>query len=123
MKHKHFILIILLIVVLSIIATAILNNKKDGSIAEIYSNNTLIHTVDLNTVTESYEIPVKKDGQENIILIEKDKISVKSADCPDKLCVKQGSISSSSYPIVCVPNNLYIKIIKSSSEDIDAISR
>ncbi len=120
MKHKHFILIFLLIVLVSLCSMFFISRNKDIKTAEIYSDDTLIHTVDLSTVDESYELPVTHNGHTNTVLIENGKISVKSADCPDKLCVKQGYLTS--YPIVCVPNKLYIKPADNSG-DVDAVSR
>ena len=33
-----------------------------------------------------------------------------SADCPDKLCVKQGFIDRPVLPIACLPNRLVIRL-------------
>ncbi len=120
MKHKHFILIFFLIVIISLGSMFFINRNNQIKIVEIYSDDTLIHNIDLSQVDASYELPVTHNGHTNIIMIERGRISVKSADCPDKLCVKQGCLSS--YPIVCVPNKLYIKSANSSG-DVDAVSR
>ncbi len=32
------------------------------------------------------------------------------ADCPDKLCVKQGKISKSGESIICLPHKVVVKI-------------
>ena len=120
MKHKHFIFIFLTIALISLCVMFFINKNEAIKVAEIYSDNTLIHRVDLSKVNEAYELPVSFDGHTNVVLIERGKISVKTADCPDKLCVNQGYLSS--YPIVCVPNKLYIKSADSAS-DVDAVSR
>ena len=120
MKHRHFIFLFFLIFSISLASFFIPDKKEGKKIVEVYSNGTLVHTVDLDTVNTPYELPVTLNNHTNIVLIEKNNISVKSADCPDKLCVKQGHLSS--YPIVCVPNKLYIKSTN-NSENIDGISR
>ena len=44
------------------------------------------------------------------MLVEKGQISMLEADCPDKVCVKQGAISDGARPIICLPNNVLIKL-------------
>lgn len=43
---------------------------------------------------------------------------MQSANCPDKLCVKQGKISDIG-SIVCLPNKVIIEIDRNS--DVDAV--
>ena len=42
------------------------------------------------------------------------------ADCPDRLCVKQGEITNGIYPIVCLPHRLTVRIVENSG--IDAVT-
>lgn len=83
--------------------------KKDGSIAGIYCDGVLYETVDLSKVKEPYTIDV---NGKNTVLVEPGKISMQTAECPDKLCVNQGKIMAGEYPIVCLPNKVIIKIEK-----------
>jgi hypothetical protein len=57
-----------------------------------------------------------------IIEIKGKKVRVKDADCPNKLCVKQGWIVSGS--IICLPNKVVIMIKKNIENSIktDAVS-
>ena len=48
-------------------------------------------------------------------------ISMSDADCPDGLCIKQGAITGDARPIVCLPNNVVVKLTNDEN-DIDAIS-
>lgn len=57
----------------------------------------------------------------NTIVIKNGAVRMENADCPDKLCVKQGNIYDSSKDIVCLPNKVVIKVSKPS--DIDIISK
>ena len=71
--------------------------------------------------------PLSKDGRfelnggSNILVIEGGTARVVEADCPDKLCVRQGAISRTGEAIVCLPNRLTVTIIGAQSTDIDAI--
>lgn len=89
----------------------------DDKIACIYQDNMLIKSVDLSNVTEDYDFEVTSGNHTNIIRIEKDRICVKSANCPDQVCTKQGYISDGIVPIVCLPNKLVIKIESKSELD------
>jgi Uncharacterized protein conserved in bacteria len=86
---------------------------RDEMIAEIRVEGKLLYTFDLNQVKESYTIELPH----NTILVEHGQISMESADCPDHLCVKQGKISSSAFPIICLPNKVEIKIVGKTSYD------
>lgn len=124
MTHKKFILILAATVAASAAAAYLIPQSKGGNIAEVYSNGSLVHRIDLDKLTEPLTFDVEYNGGHNTVLVENGEICVKSADCPDKLCVKQGKISNSSAPIVCLPNRLVIKITDSTDKDKpDSVSR
>lgn len=58
----------------------------------------------------------------NILLIEDGKAMVTEADCPDKLCVKQKSISRSGETIVCLPHKLVITVIGGEESEYDGFT-
>lgn len=64
--------------------------------------------------TEKVRLPLDKDAEYdtggNIIAIEDGKAFMKSADCPDKLCIKQGPVNACGTPIVCLPNKVVVYI-------------
>ena len=93
---------------------------KKGSIAVITVNGQLYRKIDLKAVDEPYCIEINNDYGYNKILVEKDKISVTEADCPDKVCMKTGPISSAGRPIVCLPHKLSITI--EDEEGVDTFS-
>ncbi|MBR5507372.1 MAG: NusG domain II-containing protein [Clostridia bacterium] len=92
-----------------------LNTKDTGKkIACIYEDGNLVQKIDLTAVRKAYTIELEG----NIIFVENGQISVIEADCPDKLCIKQGAISNGARPIVCLPNNVVIKLTD-DEEDVD----
>ena len=123
MKHMTFISILLLIIIISALPIILNINNTNIKTAEIYRENDLLYSIDLSAVTQPYAITIENGKHSNVIWVEKDKISMKSSNCPDKLCVKQGKISNSLMPIVCLPNNITIKIEDSDKHKVDAISR
>jgi len=53
---------------------------------------------------------VETNGGLNVVEVRNGKISVVAADCPDKICVRTGSISRGDEVIACVPHKLMIEI-------------
>lgn len=123
MKTKHWILLLALLLLLCGIGIfAMRRLAPQERRAEIYQNGTLIQTVDLSALHEPVEIPVHgENGEENIILALPGEIRMQSANCPDQLCVHQGSIQNGTVPIVCLPHRIVIRIADSSAGP-DAVS-
>ena len=61
------------------------------------------------------------DDKYNILVIKDGKASIKSASCPDQICVRQRSISKVGETITCLPNKTVIKIVGDKSE-VDVVS-
>lgn len=90
------------------------NSSSQSQIVGIYQNGSLVEKIDLNCVTGQREITLSGDYGNNTILISNGHIEMKSADCPDKLCVKHGELKNGSSPIVCLPNRVVIKFEETS---------
>lgn len=90
------------------------NVSSPTSVVGIYTDGSLVEKIDLNSVTNEYEITLSGKYGDNIILVSNGHIKMKSADCPDKLCVEHGELKNSSSPIVCLPNKVVIKFENST---------
>lgn len=101
-----------------------LKKDSDACIANIYQDGTLIRSIDLSKVNESYTFTIDGDnGASNTIEVRPGEIAVVAASCPDKVCVNMGFIKNKALPITCLPNKLVIKIEASGlSDDLDGIS-
>lgn len=60
-------------------------------------------------------------GGTNTITVENGRVYMSDADCPDKLCIKQGKIFDSSKKIICLPNKIIVEVTKNS--DMDTVVR
>lgn len=88
-----------------------LSSDDSGFVAEIYQEGRLLFRIPLNEVTENDSFIIKgKDGCTNQIEVRPGSIGIISADCPDKLCVRQGFVTDSRLPVVCLPNRLVIQL-------------
>lgn len=93
--------------------------SSQSMIVGIYKDGSLVEKIDLNVVTGEREITLSGEYGDNVILVSNGHIKMKSADCPDKLCVNHGELKSSSSPIVCLPNKVVIKF-ENSTDGADA---
>lgn len=99
-----------------------ISGRISGKIAVIESCGKTIKTINLDTVDLPYSFEVSGENGSNTVYVEKGRIRVASADCPDKLCVHQGAVSSPAVPIVCLPNELVISIKSNSASEPDAVT-
>ena len=60
-------------------------------------------------------ILVTQNGEKN------GQVWIDQADCPDKLCVKQGKISKNGQSIICLPHKLTILVQADSEQEYDAV--
>lgn len=129
--NKNLIAVIILLIMTAILYAIwifLSGGIKDTSeaaikTAKIYQNGKELYSIPLNEVQESYEIEIDgENGAKNIIFVEKGKISVKEASCPDKICIKTGPISNGRLPITCLPNHLVIQIKEGKTDDVDITS-
>ncbi len=67
------------------------------------------------------EITIEQNGYTNIIEIKDGTVRMRSADCPDKSCVSQGSISHSGQVIVCLPARITVTL-EGTTGQIDSIA-
>ena len=51
------------------------------------------------------------NGGTNTLVIEGGTARIEDADCPDKLCEKQGKISRLGERIVCLPNRVSVEVV------------
>ncbi len=93
-----------------------LRKPNGGEVVKITQDGELLYTLDLNDKeNQSREIVVEYEGRRNVISVEHGEVCMKSADCPDKTCVKMGKLSGGA-PIVCLPNRLVIEYADSSAD-------
>ena len=84
---------------------------RDGGVtASVYVDGALYDTIDLSAVAAPYEFTIETALGWNTLRVSPGAIQVTDADCPNHDCVKQGAISDSALPIVCLPHKLVIEI-------------
>lgn len=125
MKQKYFIFIFSAIIILSLSFIFLLSRIVPKSpTAEIYVDKTLFRRIPMNDIDAPLSIDISQNGSSNTVVVTNKSVYMKSADCPDKLCVNQGAVSTGLLPLVCLPNHVTVRIIDDSNQSAaDAVSR
>ena len=120
MKNKVLIIIAAVIFALGIVGSIFVINSPKTDTVVIRRDDKILYTIDLRTAADrTFDIEFR--GSVNTVEIKDGRIRVKEADCPDKVCVKTGWLSSSAIPIVCLPNHLVIEFKENA--EVDAVAK
>lgn len=112
------IIIILLVALLAIVSVLFMfggNGSPEYVCVKLNGIVTSEYSLDR---TGEYELS-GENGITLTLVIEKDGVSVRHAECPDKLCEKTGKISGAGQSIICLPAKISISL-EGGSEEIDA---
>lgn len=110
MKGKAIIFLLLAAVAASAAVLLLRGRGEDRPAARITRDGVLLEEIDLNKVDQPYTLTFEDESGSNTISVERGRIRVSEADCPDRVCVNQGWISDGTVPIVCLPHRLMVEI-------------
>ena len=109
-KRRLDIIILIVLIVIAIgswIAVTVLFDVNGDYVEVIVDNHDGEYQVD--------------DGEySNIITIKNREVYMKSSDCPDQICVKQGKIKKQGESIICLPHKLVIRIASEEYPEVDS---
>lgn len=114
------VIVVLIIVALGSSAVPFISSHKNfnDKYVEIEVKGKLFKRLPLDN-NRSKRITVQTDLGKNIIEITNGKVKIIDADCPDKICIKDGSIDKPGDVLVCLPHKVLIQIKGESSETDD----
>ena len=109
MKRKDLMLLagILAAALLIWAASFLFRQEKTGEMVEIQQGNEITERLSLR---EDCRKVIKGAEGENVLVIENGTARIEEADCPDGLCVRQGSISRPGESIICLPHRLAVRV-------------
>lgn len=96
------------------------NSGKNELIAVVYIDKKEVHTFNLNELREPVVVSLEGGGYELRVRAERGRIRFESSDCPDKICVKTGWLTSAGDGAVCLPARA--SIVVSGRKKPDAIT-
>ena len=121
-KGDRFLLLAVAVAAVLFVALYLLLHPSSATaVGEVAVNGTVIGRYSLSE-TRTVTVP-DADGGYNTLIFENGTVRVQDADCPDRLCVKQGRISRLGEAIVCLPHGLVITVRQGETGEVDFISR
>lgn len=117
MKKKDLFLVAGLLLVGGIILILAFIGGQGGKSVLVRINGEKKAVYPLN---ENRRVELYGDGGKNILVIEDGSARIEDADCPDKLCVRQGSINLRGQSVICLPHKLVIEITDGEAAPADS---
>ena len=116
--RKGDVLAIAMVLILAVlVAVSYLPKENAGpATAEVYREGELVKTISLETDTR-FEIVGKYT---NVITVSDGQIAITDSDCPGEDCVHSGAIKATGRSIVCLPNEVEVRIVSGQS-DVDFV--
>ena len=111
MRTKVIVFCLLAAVAASVAWLLFCGESTGAPTARILRDGVLLEEIDLDQVDEPRSLVLEDESGSNTVQVERGRIRISAADCPDQVCVKQGWISGGAVPIICLPHRLTIEIV------------
>lgn len=125
MKKWDFIIIIFLVFISLLPEGVIIFNRSksySNTYAEIIVSGKLYKKIKLSNHSGKETFQIKTNLGYNTVKVDNNNVSIIDADCKDKVCIKEGTISKPGETIACLPHKLVIEIKGSNQSNIDILS-
>ena len=96
---------------ISLLLFLFLGKRKEGNEVRV-----MVEGKEIGVYSLSRDSEYSLNGGTNTLIIKDGKAYMADADCPDKLCVRQGKIHRNGETITCLPNKLTITVIDEEGE-------
>jgi hypothetical protein len=116
-KRNDLILLTSLIVIGLIVFLSVNATKQSGGEVHVIVRGEIVESYPLD---ENRTVELEYNGH-NSLVIKDGRAYMRSADCPDKLCVQQRKIGYENETIVCLPHELVIKISGTGQSEMDSV--
>lgn len=113
MKKRRLadVLVIVFFLVVSLLLFLLIGKRKEGSEVRV-----MVEGKEIGVYSLSRDGEFSLNGGTNTLIIKDGKAYMADADCPDKLCVRQGKIHRNGETITCLPNKLTVTVIDEEGE-------
>lgn len=119
--HRNDVLLIAALLVLAgALALFLRLGRRDGGYVSVSVGGEIVAELPLD---EDASLPIETEGGRNLLVIEDGAARIESADCPDLLCVKMGSVRWAGESIVCLPHRVVVTVEEGPDGGFDAASR
>ena len=105
------VLVIVFFLVVSLLLFLLIGKRKEGNEVRV-----MVEGKEIGVYSLSRDGEFSLNGGTNTLIIKDGKAYMADADCPDKLCVRQGKIHRNGETITCLPNKLTVTVIDEEGE-------
>ena len=95
----------------SLLLLLFIGKRQEGSKVRV-----MVEGKEIGVYSLSRDSEYSLNGGTNTLIIKDGKAYMADADCPDKLCVRQGKIHRNGETITCLPNKLTVTVIDEEGE-------
>ncbi|WP_026490633.1 NusG domain II-containing protein [Butyrivibrio sp. XPD2002] len=122
-SNKRSVILLIIIIIFSLALSVAINMlSPKGKIAVITVNGETVKELPLSEDAEF--VATGYEGGENKVIVKDGTCYVSYADCPDKLCVKQGKIIKEGESVICLPHRVVVTIMGADkSNELDSIAK
>lgn len=118
-RKNDFVLFFGILFLLLVAIIAIQLSKTDkGLKAQVYVNNQIVFEIELEDIEESQTHIFEGKNGDVEILFSNEGVKVISEISFYHLCSRQKMISKSGESLICLPNDVYVRIVKISSNEV-----
>ena len=117
-KYRIDIIVIASLLLLSLAVLLLVNlTRKEGAYAEIIIDGETVGKYPLAS-DGVYEL----NGGTNTLTVKDGKAYMSYSSCPDHICENTGSVTYVGQTIVCLPNEVTVRIVGKSGDSVDFVS-
>ena len=116
MGNRFLIAAVVTVFALSVLGAVLMSGTDGGSLTVTVCKD----GKEVYTVSDAEKAKGALANGGCVVSVTSDGVYVKKADCPDKLCVKQGKITKSGQSIICLPNRVSVYLTGEKAE-VDAV--
>ncbi|MGN0435143.1 MAG: NusG domain II-containing protein [Wujia sp.] len=108
--NKNDIILFLVVLILALIVLVIFHwTKAPGYQVRLTVDGRELVVLAMD---KNQEYVVDNDYGKNVVIIENNRVYVREADCPDKICVDYKPIDEVGETIICLPHRLVIEVVR-----------
>ncbi|HHY80426.1 MAG TPA: NusG domain II-containing protein [Thermoanaerobacter sp.] len=89
--------------------------------AAIMVDGKIYKEVSLDDVNYREEIPIVTKYGKDVLLVKDGGVKVIYAECPDKICIKEGFIDKPGQSIICLPFRIVVEIRGVKNDKVDQV--
>lgn len=108
--NKNDIILFLVVLILAFLVLVLFNlNKAPGYQVKLTVDGKELVVLELD---KNQEYIVDNEYGKNVVIIDDNKVYVREADCPDRICVDYKPIDEVGETIICLPHRLVIEVTR-----------